>query len=490
MRYFAHCTNWQKRITMFYTILYLAIVLVLVFLLLLTGLRPTRTIGWVLVILLIPVGGILLYLMFGVNRRRYKFYRRRKTREMVEYQERVSRFYREFEQETTTYPPEVKKHRHLSKLIIQNSNFLPQTGNKVKLLKDGPATYAAMFEALERARQFIHFQFYIFEEGELGNRFADIFERKAREGVEIRMIYDGVGSRKLSRKYLRRLEAAGVKAYPFMPLRFGWLTTTLNYRNHRKIIVIDGEEGFTGGINVADKYIRGDRLGMWHDMHLHLQGPVVNNLLAVFAVDWHFVSGKEDLLNQAYTSRQAQRGQSTVQLVSGGPDSDFPALRQHYFSLINHAREYVYITNPYIIPGEPLLEALQSAALGGVDVRILTPARSDNPVVKWGIRSYFQSLLDAGVQIFLYPHGFLHSKTIVADDSVASIGTANLDIRSFEQNFEVNAVIYDSGIAHQLKSLFQRECWVSAQLDPASYAERPWTDRLKEGAAKVFSPIL
>lgn len=475
---------------MFYTILYLAIVLVLVFLLLLTGIRPTRTIGWVLVILLIPIGGILLYLMFGVNRRRYKFYRRRKTREMAEYQERVSRFYREFEEETTTYPPEVKQHRRLSKLIIQNSSFLPQAGNKVRLLRDGPAAFEAMFEALERARQFIHFQFYIFEEGQLAGRFMDIFERKVKEGVEVRMIYDGVGSRKLSRRFLRRLEDIGVMAYPFMPLRFGWLTTTLNYRNHRKIIVVDGEEGFTGGINIADKYLRGDRLGMWHDMHLYLQGPVVNSLQAIFALDWHFVSGREDLLSQAYTFRQEPRGQSSVQLVSGGPDSDFPALRQHFFSLINQARDYVYITNPYIIPGEPLLEALQSCALSGVDVRILTPVRSDNPIVKWGIRSYFQTLLDAGVQIYLYPHGFLHSKIIVADDSVASIGTANLDIRSFEQNFEVNAVIYDSGIARELKSLFQKECWISNQLNPASYAERPWTERLKEGAAKVFSPIL
>ena len=475
---------------MYYTLLYLAIVLVLVFLLLLTGIRPTRTIGWVLVILVIPVGGILLYLMFGVNRRRYKFYKRKRTREMEAYYERVSRFYREFERETTDYPPEVKQNQRLAKLIIQNSSSLPQIGNKVKLLRDGPVTFEAIFEALERARQFIHFQFYIFEEGELGNRFAEVFERKAKEGVEIRMIYDGVGSRKLSRRYLRRLEAAGVMAYPFMPLRFGWLTTTLNYRNHRKIIVVDGEEGFTGGINVADKYIRGDRLGMWHDMHLYLQGPAVNSLQAIFALDWHFVSGREELLSQSYTFRQEPRGQSTVQLVSGGPDSDFPALRQHYFSLINHARDYVYITNPYIIPGEPLLEALQSCALSGVDVRILTPARSDNPVVKWGIRSYFQSLLDAGVQVYLYPHGFLHSKIIVADDSVASVGTANLDIRSFEQNFEVNAVIYDSGIARQLKALFHQECWISTQLDPDTYSERPWMDRLKEGGAKIFSPIL
>ncbi|MCB0599393.1 MAG: cardiolipin synthase [Phaeodactylibacter sp.] len=480
----------EKRRTMFYTLLYLAIVLVLVFLLLLTGIRPTRTIGWVLVILVLPVGGILLYLMFGVNRRRYKFYKRKRTREMEAYYERVSRFYREFERETTDYPPEVKQNQRLSKLIIQNSSFLPQTGNKVELLKDGPATFAAIFEALEQARQFIHIQFYIFEEGELAGRFAEIFERKAKEGVEIRMIYDGVGSRKLSRKYRRRLEAAGVKAYPFMPLRFGWLTTTLNYRNHRKIIVVDGGQGFTGGINVADKYIRGDELGIWHDMHLHLQGPVVNNLQAIFAVDWHFVSGREELLSQPYTFQKEPRGQSTVQLVSGGPDSDFPALRQHYFSLINQAQEYVYITNPYIIPGEPLLEALQSAALGGVDVRVLTPARSDNPVVKWSIRSYFQPLLEAGVKIYLYPHGFLHSKTIVADDSVASVGTANLDIRSFEQNFEVNAVIYDSGIARQLKKIFHKECWISTQLDPAAYAERPWMDRLKEGGGKVFSPIL
>lgn len=475
---------------MFYTILYLAVVMAMVFLLLLTGVRPTRTIGWVLVVLMIPVGGLLLYLMFGVNRRRYKFYRRKRTREMDAYQERVARFYREFERETTDYPPEVKQHQRLSKLIIQNSRFLPQTGNEVKLLQDGPATFGAIFEALERASHFIHVQSYIFEEGELANRMAAIFEKKIKEGVEVRMIYDGVGSRKLSRKYLRRLEEMGVQAYPFMPLHFGWLTTTLNYRNHRKIIVVDGDEGFTGGINVADKYLKGDELGMWHDMHLYLQGPAVNNLQAIFAVDWHFVSGREELLSQSYAFGKEPRGTSTVQLVSSGPDSDFPAVRQQYFTLINQAQEYVYITNPYIIPGETILEALQSAALGGVDVRLLTPAESDNPIVKWSIRSYFQPLLEAGVQIYLYPHGFLHSKIVVADDSVASVGTANLDIRSFEQNFEVNAVIYDSGIARELKALFMKECGISTRLARAAYAERPWADRLKEGAAKVFSPIL
>ena len=459
--------------------------------LLLTGVRPMKTLTWLLVIFLLPILGILLYLMFGLNRRKYKFYKLKKHQAEKDYLEQVNRFYVEIDKEIQKQPAEIQQHLKLTKLIIKNSKFLPCSGNQVTLLKDGLETFSSIIETINKAKEFIHLQYYIFDEGELAEQLAGIFERKIKEGVEVRLIYDSVGSRKLGRKFLRRLEKIGVQVYPFLPVRFPRFATTLNYRNHRKLVIVDGKIGFTGGINVSDKYLKGDPvLGTWYDMHLRLEGPIVNSLEIIFAVDWHFVSGEDGLLDWNYFPDQSAKGDSTVQIVASGPDSDFSSIRQEYFTLINQATDYVYIANSYVIPGEAILEALKTAALSGVEVRLLVPSKSDNALVKWSIRSYFEQLLFAGVKIYLYPKGFLHSKIVVSDDSVASIGTANLDIRSFEQNFEVNALIYDRDVAKKLKEIILEDCEKSIKLDLHNYLERSWKDRMKEGIAKIFSPIL
>ena len=274
-------------------------------------------------------------------------------------------------------------------------------------------------------------------------------------------------------------------------MRLGSLLSSINYRNHRKIVIVDGLIAFTGGINVSDKYIKGDpALGVWHDMHLQLEGPIVNGLQAVFAVDWSFVSNTDDMLTPKYLSTPPDMGNSVAQIIASGPDSDFAAIHHLYFSIINMAQKYVYITNPYIIPGDALMEALRVAALGGIDIRLLVPAVSDSAVVKWGVRSYFEDLLEAGAKIFLFQDGFLHSKVIVCDDQVATIGTANLDIRSFEQNYEVNVLVYEREFSEKLRDDFLEDCKKSIQVDYQEYLKRPKMDRLKEGMAKVFSPVL
>ena len=287
------------------------------------------------------------------------------------------------------------------------------------------------------------------------------------------------------------MQDAGVAIHSFMPLHFWALTTWINYRNHRKIVVIDGKIGFTGGINVSDKYIHGDPyLGRWHDHHIRIEGPAVESLHAVFGIDWNFVAGSEELLKAPFFEKHEAKGDQTVQIVFSGPDSDFAAVRQQYFKMINDARQYIYMVNSYLIPGEPIIEALQAAALSGVDVRIMLPERSDSVVVKWSIRSYFETLMEAGVKIYLYQDGFLHGKTIVADDCLSSVGTANLDIRSFEQNFEVNAVIYDRTFALHMKQLFEDDCERSIRINLDTYGMRPVTDRLNEGADTMLRPIL
>ncbi len=474
-------------------ILYFLLAIAIIVRLLFYGVRPTKTLAWLLAIFTIPVGGMLFYFMLGRNRKIDKFYKLKKTKEISAYLAMVDDYYNTVGKDSNqTIPKSIKNHIKLVKLIAKSAKFLPSEGNELTPLKDGPSTFEAIFKAMEKATHFIHIQYYIFEEGDLAQRFLSILQQKVKEGVEIRFMYDGLGSRALTKKYLNQLKQAGVEISPFLPMRFGRLLSSVNYRNHRKIVIVDGLIAFTGGINVSDKYIKGDGvLGMWHDMHLQLKGSIVNSLQAVFATDWSFASGKEDLLKEHYFSNHlVASGKSIVQAVASGPDSNFSSIHQLYLSIINSAKKYVYITNPYIIPGEALMKALQIAALSGVDVRLLLSAKSDSFLVKWTVQSYFEDFLEAGVKIYQYPHGFLHSKVIVSDDELTTIGTANLDIRSFEQNYEVNVLVYEKEFAQELKKYFLKDCEISTQINYQEYRKRPKIQRLKEGMAKVFSPVL
>ncbi|PHN04845.1 cardiolipin synthase [Flavilitoribacter nigricans] len=483
---------------MLFTLLFIAYILAtigVVLNLLISGARPTKTMAWLLVVIVLPVLGIILYLVFGVNRRKYKFYKIKEAQKVKKYLSRVDGFYEDHFTEQAILPENRDIYRKTPELISKNCRFLPYPDNKAKILRNGPATFDAIFDALEKAETFIHIQYYIFEEGELTDRMMKIFKEKAKAGVEIRLLYDGVGSQFLSNKYTNQLQELGGNHSCFLPIANMRPTSTLNYRNHRKIIIVDGKIGFTGGINVTDKYIRSDAgpLGIWHDMHLQLEGPIVNSLQAVFVTDWNFATEREengDLLKDKYFPKSEPKGDAVAQIVASGPDSDFSSIRQEYFSLITQADDYVYITNSYVIPGEAILTALQTAALSGVDVRLIIPETSDSVVVKWGVRSYFEEMLRAGVRIYLYKDNFLHSKTLVADDEVISIGTANFDLRSFEQNFEVNALVYNESLAKELKSYFMEDIENCEELKLEEFKERPVGDKIKEGIAKIFSPIL
>ena len=374
-------------------------------------------------------------------------------------------------------------------LIDKHAGFPLSTDNEVELLKDGENTFNRIFEALQEAQESIHVQYYIFEEGELADRLLDLFVKKEAAGVEVRLIYDSIGSLSLSRGYLKRLREAGIEVHNFLPYRFGKFITSLNYRNHRKIIVVDGKIAFTGGINISDKYLKGDsHLGMWHDMHLMVRGQAAHQLDTVFINDWELVSGKRlEIRAPVYKSPP---GNNRVQILATGPDDDYPLMEQLYFSLINSARKHLFITNPYIIPSHAIMTALHTAALSGVDVRLLVSAQADSQVVTWCVRSYFQRFLKAGIRIYLYPEGFLHSKIITVDDTMCTIGTANVDDRSFQHNYEVNAVIYEPGTARKLREYFEADSEKSIELTYEIFRLRPWHHRLAEGAARTISPLL
>ncbi|MDF4204327.1 cardiolipin synthase [Maribacter sp. SA7] len=460
--------------------IYVIVALSIVLSILLYGAKPTKSLAWLLAIFALPVGGIFLYLLLGRNRRRYKLIQNQKDlfhRMPMPNTERINVF--------------EGKYDKLMTLSYKNSHFPPTTGNELKILKDGRTTFETIFKALEGATTRIHIQYYIFEEGDLANRLLALFEEKIAHGVAVRMIYDGVGSFSLSKKYLKKLLNIGVEVYSFLPFKFGRYFYSLNFRNHRKIIVVDGKIAFTGGINVSDKYLKGQiGLGKWHDMHLRLIGTAATQLDQVFMTDWYLVSTK--LLKPIPLPQDSSIepvANELVQIVAGGPDDDFPVLEQTYFSMINMAKNYIYITNPYIIPGQAMVRALQTAALSGVDVRLLVSEKIDNQVVSWSVQSYFELFLKAGIKIYLFPDGFLHSKIMVSDDAVSSIGTANLDDRSFEQNYEVNAIMYHSKMAKILKEDFLNDCKVSNELFYDEFVKRSWGKKLKQGVGRVLSPL-
>ncbi|WP_190810989.1 cardiolipin synthase [Flagellimonas sp. S3867] len=468
-------------LTVVLVILYIMVALTMVIGILVNGARPSKTLAWLLAIFTIPVGGIILYLLLGRNRRKNKILRKKQAA---------------FSRVKTQLPTEMLKendrHGRVMSLINKNCRFPPTFQNSAVLLKDGKTTFESIFKALEGASSYIYLQYYIFEDGELADRLLNLFRSKINEGVKVRMIYDSIGSYTLSKKYVNALKSIGVEVYPFLPFRFDYFLSSLNYRNHRKIIIVDGIQGFTGGINISDKYLRGDpNLGTWHDMHLQLIGPAVKQLEEVFIADWYLVA-EQQLQIGSYVENGASKssGDKVVQIVSSGPEDDFPNIQQVYFEMINDAKDYLYITNPYIIPGNEILLALQTASLSGVDVRILVSEHSDSNLVGWTVRSYFEPLLKAGIRLFLFPDGFLHSKVLVSDDAIASIGTANIDVRSFEHNFEVNALIYDESFSKQLKTDFLQDCSRSKELIFFEHNQRSWATRLKEGTARIFSPIL
>ena len=451
------------------------------------GSRPTKSISWVFTAIIFPFAGPLLYYLFGVNRRKFKIFRleqseRKKLFNIPEEEQKQQGLLREFD---------IRKTSKLARLVKSNSLMSAYKGNKITLLNDGEVTFDSIFEAVKNAKEYIHMQYYIIEQGELTDTFYTLFKQKVEEGVKVRMIYDSLGSSGLRGKPIQRFKDIGVDTHSIMPLRFGNMLFTLNYRNHRKIMIIDGHTGFTGGVNVSDKYIRPiSDLGIWQDFHVKMEGPVVNSLHRIFLQDYHTSSKEENIMDTSkYLQEITPHGEVTAQIVSSGPDSKQPAIMQQYIAMINLAEERICIANPYFIPGLPVLEALKIAALSGVEVQILVPKKSDSLMAKFSMASCFRELLAVGVKIY-QRLDFSHSKVIVIDEEIASVGSGNFDYRSFEHNFETNALIYDVELATKITEEFDSHCTDDICLDYEAFKNRPVWKKFLEGLAKFFSPLL
>ncbi len=483
--------SWSVIVIYTLIVLYLLTVLMVAFNIVLENRNPVRTLAWVAVLLFVPLVGMIFYLYFGVNYRKIKMFSMKGLGDM-KWLQYMSEDQKQRVQKTEFLEKEdMKDVRKLMTLLLNNSKALLTRYNKVDILKNGEETFPAIFTALGRAKRFIHLEYYIIEAGELATRLKDILIAKAKSGVEVRVIFDDVGCWSLPKTYIREMRAAGIQIYPFLPVRFHRIADKANYRNHRKIIVIDGETGFVGGLNFADRYMNGlPGIGIWRDTHLRVKGEAVTSLQIVFLIDWYFVRQELLLNKEDYMPYKKEDGNVIVQTVASGPDSDWASIQQAYFTLINTAKKYVFISTPYFMPGETTLNCIKAAAMGGIDVRILLPHKSDSWLTQWCSRSYVEELLEAGVKVYWYQKGINHSKVIVVDGMMASVGTANMDMRSFDENFEVNLIIYDRNVAKNLAASFVEDMRDSVEESIHKWKFRPKRQKIRESVARLFAPLL
>jgi cardiolipin synthase len=452
----------------------------------------TKTFAYLLVVIFLPAIGMLIYFAVGANYRKKKLYSKKIVRDNSLMAEIRDRIYHESEKTLDTGEREVKSHKKLARMLLNDNS--PLTGNnEVKLLLNGENKFPEVLQALKDAKHHIHIEYYIFEDDNIGNQIKNILIQKVAEGVKVRFIYDDFGSRSIRKTFADELNSAGVEAYPFYKIFFIALSNRTNYRNHRKIIVVDGCTGFVGGINVSDRYINGidPQQVYWRDTHVMIKGPGVYYLQYLFICDWNFCSGKFLKLERGFfCSAKSEKGNAIVQIAASGPDSDRPTIMFSLLEAIGMAQEEILITSPYFIPGDSILDALCVAAWSGVKVKLLVPDKSDSALVNAAARSYYGEILAAGAEIYRYKKGFVHAKTLVADGQLAIIGTANMDHRSFELNFEVNSMIYDTKVARQLRDAFFNDIKEAVKINPNTWKRRSLFRQLPEKLCRLLSPLL
>lgn len=480
---------WKSLLSII-AILYFLTVVFIAILIILENRNPVKTISWILVLVLLPLAGIVFYLFFGQEYRKTKMYSRKGLKHLEKLRNLTLKQLYNLPKNHFQISDRLYSKKRLMNLMLSNSNAILTNNNELQVLRNGEETFPEIFKTIEQAKHHIHLEYYIIEDDKIGNYLRELLIRKAREGIEVRVIYDDVGSWELKRKFIRSMSDAGVKVDCFMRVRFPMLTSRVNYRNHRKILVVDGGTAFVGGLNFADRYQDGvPGIGPWRDTHLKVIGGGATALQIIFMADWYFVS-KEILKGQKYFKPFESGNGKLVQMTASGPDSDWESIGQAYFTAIASATDYVYISTPYLMPTADIVTALKTSALGGIDVRIIVPGLSDAITPKWATNSYIEELLEAGVKVYFYRNGFAHTKVIVADGVFSSVGTANLDFRSLETNFEVNAMIYDEEIAGIFAGQFLEDQDKSELVVLADWIKRPRINKIKESFSRLISPML
>ena len=465
-------------------VIYLAITIGGIVAVLMDNKQPEKTMAWILVLCFMPIVGIIFYLFFGQNTRKEKVISERSMDLLMK------RSMLEFAEQENLHIP--RRNRPLMKLFTNQNWALPFKDNEVSIFTDGYEFVSTLLYNIGQAQDHIHLDTYIIEDDPLGNLVADVLIDKARQGVEVRLLYDDVGCWRVKDRFFKRMKAAGIQVYAFMPVRFPAFTGKVNYRNHRKLCVIDGKVGFIGGMNIALRYVKGTARQTWRDTHLCIRGGAVYAIQRAFLVDWYFVSRTLVTDRRYYPPVDKTIDNNCLtQIVTSSPVSPWPDIMQGYVRVLLQAHRYVYMESPYFLPTEPVLFAMRTAALSGVDVRLIVPRHGDAKLVELASRSYLMEVIEAGVKVYLYEPGFNHSKILVSDDNLSSCGSTNIDFRSFENNFEANAFFFNEGMALRLKKVFLTDQAQSTLVDDVSYfIKRPFLQRLLESLVRLLSPLL
>lgn len=448
---------------------------------------PPTTWAWLLIIMVLPILGFVIYIMFGQNLSRQKIFK-----EKIIIDENKRKFLINTYESNYYSHDGGEKFADLRKLNFNHSGAKYRVNNKIKVFTNGEDKFKQLLEDIKNAKKYIHVEYYIFKADLLGKKIIEELTKKIKTGVEVRLLVDSMGSRMLTKKALKNYLNAGGKYALFFPGILPHINTRINYRNHRKIVVIDGQYGYVGGFNVGKEYINKDKeFGFWRDTHVRIQGEAVEDLNERFLLDWCHASGEEIRDYNKYIEEVPEGlGDVGIQIVTSGPDHKEEYIRNAYLKLINNAKRKLYLETPYLVLDSPILESLKISGLSGVDVRIIIPGKPDHFFMKWAASSYIGELLEAGIRIYSYANGFIHAKTMVADRTVMSIGTANLDIRSFKLNFEVNAFIFDDRIARDGEIQFMKDIEESVEITKEIYNSRSLSLRIKESLIRLVSPIL
>lgn len=466
-----------------FLLLYSIIALVAIIIVIMDNRQPAKTLAWVLVLSFMPIVGIILYFFFGQNIRKERIVSQKSLDELTK------RAMLEFvEQRNLQIPPAYK---NIINLFINQDWALPFKDNEAEIYTSGYEFFPALLAEIGRAKHHIHIDTFIIEDDALGRLIADALIDKAHEGVQVRLIYDDVGCWNVQNNFFERMREEGIEVHPFMPVKFPAFTSKANYRNHRKVCVIDGTVGFIGGMNLALRYVKGTGTQAWRDTHMKLRGTAVYGLQRAFLMDWYFVDRTLITSRDYYPPHQVVANECLAQVVTSNPTDAWPSIEQGYLGLLTNARRYIYMETPYFLPTEPILFAMRMAALSGVDVRLMIPYRNDSKLVAWASISYVQQIVNAGVKVELYKDGFNHSKLLICDDEVCTCGSANLDFRSFEHDFESNVFFYDKSMTLRLKQVFEtdeRHC-VSFSEWKSKIKSSFW-QRLFASVVRMLAPLL
>jgi len=476
------------RMTNFYwlfILIYFAIVIAAAITVVLSNRQPAKTLTWILVLLFLPIVGFVIYLFFGQDLRKKRLISKRSLDQLSK------RSMLNFVEQRNLRLPE--PYMQLIQLFKNQNMSLPFKDNEVDVFTNGYEYFFALLQKIGQARHHIHIDVYIIADDELGNLISDALIDKAREGLEVRLIYDDVGCWRVPNAFFERMREGGIDVHAFMPVKFPAFTRKVNYRNHRKLCVIDGRVAFVGGMNIATRYVKGTEQGSpWRDTHLRIRGGAVYAVQHAFLVDWYFVD-RTLITGQGYypAPDSTISNDCIIQMVTSSPIAPWPDIMQGYVRILLSAKQYVYMETPYFLPTEPVMFAMKTAAIAGVDIRLMLPRHADSRFMQWASTSYVADIVKSGVKVYLYTAGFNHSKLLVCDDSLCTCGSTNIDFRSFENNFEANLFIYDARMATRMKHVFlvdQAHC--KAYEDEYRRTPYPFVNRLRDSLLRLLAPLL